>query len=222
VLDELLDARDEHGGQLTDDEVADQIRSLIAAGYDTTSGTLGWAVWALLAHPDETAKLRAELDAVVGGRPLRAEDVSELKALDRFVSEVLRLWGAAVVGARYAATSFEYLGHEVPAGSRVLYSPYVTQRLPELWPDPLAFTPDRWLDDDVAPPYSYVPFGGGPRRCIGFAFALLEIKAALVTVLARTELSLARGHRMRPTGVAAMYPRGGVPVQVGRIVGARV
>jgi cytochrome P450 len=214
MLDELLEVEDSESGRLSDEEIADQVRSLIAAGYDTTSATIGWAVWALLAHPSAAEPVRHELDALVGQRPLRAEDVPQLKALDRFVSEVLRLWGAAVVGLRHVATPFEFRGYDVRAASLVMYSPYVTHRLPELWPDPLTFDPDRWLADEVAPPYSYVPFGGGQRRCIGFALALLEIKAALVAVIQRARVSLVPDQRIEPAGLTAMYPRFGVRVAV--------
>jgi cytochrome P450 len=218
VLDELLEARDTKGGRLSDGEVADQVRSLIAAGYDTTSATIGWATWALLAHPAAAEPVRVDIETVIGDRPLRPEDLPKLAALDRFVSEVLRLWGAAVVGTRHVATGFEFRGYEVPAGSLVMYSPYVTHRLPELWLHPLAFDPDRWLANDVAPPYAYVQFGGGYRRCIGFAMASLEIKAALVTIIQRTRLSLITGQRIEPAGLTAMYPRFGVQVAVESLI----
>jgi hypothetical protein len=214
MLDELLGAEDSQGEPLSDEEVADQVRSLIAAGYDTTSATIGWAIWALLAHPDAAQPVRAELEATVGHRRLRREHVPQLKALDRFVSEVLRLWGATVVGARHAATALEYQGWEIRAGSKILHSPYVTHRLEELWPNPLAFQPDRWLTQDVAPPYAYVPFGGGYRRCIGSALALLEIKATLVAICQRARVSLVPHQRIEPTGLSAMYPRFGVHVAV--------
>jgi cytochrome P450 len=214
VLDELLAAEDVDGGRLSEEEIADQVRSLIAAGYDTTSATIAWAIWALLAYPQAAEPVGAEVEAVVGRRAFRPQDVPQLKALDRFASEVLRLWGAAVVGPRHVATTFEFRGYEVHAGTFVMYSPYVTHRLPELWSDPLTFNPDRWLADDVASPYSYVPFGGGYRRCIGFALALLEIKAVLVAVIQRARLSLVPDQRIEPAGLSAMYPRFGVRVTV--------
>lgn len=96
----------------------------------------------------------------------------------------------------------------------MLYSQYVTHRMPEYWPSPLDFRPERWNEADVAPPYSYLPFGGGYRRCIGFALALLEIKAVLVQLLRRTELALVADQRIEPAGLAAMYPRFGVKVRV--------
>ncbi|MBQ0984718.1 cytochrome P450 [Streptomyces sp. F63] len=217
VLDALLASCDHTGDQLSDPEVRDQVISLIASGYDSSSSAAGWAVHALLTRPEVHARVRAEVASVAGDAPLTAGHLDAMRYLGWTVSEILRLYTPGVLTGRTAVESFTFAGHVVDRGSLVLYSPYVTHRLPELWPDPLAFRPERW--DASAPgyrepvPYSFVPFGGGYRRCIGFAFAELELRALLAETVRRTELSPAGGP-VRPTGVATMWPRGGVPVAV--------
>ncbi len=217
VLDALLTASDDSGTGLSDLEVRDQVISLIASGYDSSSTAAGWAVYALLSQPEVFASVRAEVARVVGAAPLTAEHLAELDYVGWTVNEVLRLYTPGVLTGRTADVDVEFAGHVIPRGAKVLYSQYVTHRLPELWPDPETFQPRRW--DPTTPdyrepePYSFVPFGGGYRRCIGYYFAELELRALIVALARRTELSLA-GRTVRPTGVATMWPGGGVPVLV--------
>src|SRR5581483_10816549 len=185
VLSWLLEAADPEGtgARLTDNEVRDQVVSLMAAGYETTSAAVGWTLWASLANAGVWEQLRAE----VGDEPITADRVKTFTYLDGVVSESLRLWPPGAVAGRQVLEDIDAAGVRVPAGSIALYSPYVTQRLPELWPDPLEFRPERW--DKSAPSYvepvplSYVPFGAGPRRCLGFASAPTEIKVILAEVV---------------------------------------
>lgn len=222
VLAALIASKDLEGAGLSDLEVRDQVISLIASGYDSSSSAAGWAVYALLKHPGVLEKLRAELDAVFGDGPIEAARLRELSYLGWVVQEVLRLYTPGVVTGRTLGRDSTFDGVHLPAGTKVLYSQYVTHRLAELWPDPLRFDPARW--DTAAPdysapsPYSYVPFGGGPRMCIGFAFAKLELKVLLAVVARRVDLKLLTDE-VRPRGVATMWPRGGVPVVVSSLSG---
>jgi cytochrome P450 len=214
VLDRLLATTDDEGGSgLTDVELRDQVVSLVAAGFDTTSGTAGWAVRELLVNPEAWKRAAAEVAAVVGGDRLTTGHHQRMPYLDAVVHETLRLWPAGFVSARKAVDDFEFAGHRIPGGSMVLYSPYATQRMPEHWPEPDRFLPERWLDGEPAP-YTFVPFGGGYRRCIGFAFATQELKALLVQLLRRIELTYDGPAEVVPEGNAAMHPKGGVPVRV--------
>jgi len=216
VLSWLLDAADPEGdgARLTDEEVRDQVISLIAGGYATTSAAVGWTVWAALANAGVWERVRAE----VGETALTAETLRSLTYLDGVVNESLRLWPPGVAGGRQVLEPFDALGIRIPAGPIALYSPYVTQRMPDLWPDPLAFRPERW--DKDAPgyaepaPLSFVPFGAGPRRCIGFALAIMEIKVVLAELVRRTDLELLTTQEPGGVGVVSMHPRGGVPVRV--------
>ncbi|CAN5818228.1 cytochrome P450 [soil metagenome] len=215
LLYHLLGATDDGGGPALDDvEVRDQVVSLIAAGYDTTSAAAGWVVHELLVN-GEWDRAAAEVSTVVGDDPLTVDHLRQLVHLDAVINETLRLWPPGFVSARKAVDDFELAGHSIPGGSMVLYSPYVTHRSPDVWPDPDRFRPERWTDAEPDP-YAFVPFGGGYRRCIGFAVATQELRALLVQLLRRTRLTALR-RKVRPTGYAALRPAGGVPVRVGDV-----
>lgn len=212
ILAMLLSVVDDEGDPaLTGQEIRDQVVSLIAAGYDTTSGAIAWALRAMLDEPGVWDKAKAEVDEIAGGHPPTVDHLQAMRYLDGVVNETLRLWPPAFLSGRGVADDIEFAGHRIRAGTLVVYSPWVTHRLPELWPEPDAFRPERWEHEPL--PYSYVPFGGGYRRCIGFAFALLELKAILVRVLQRVDLEL-RSAGGALAGTAALHPKSGVPVRV--------
>jgi cytochrome P450 len=116
------------------------------------------------------------------------------------------------VSGRTAIDDFEVLGHRIAGGTTVLYSPYVTHRLPEVWGDPEAFRPERWEGGEPVP-YSFVPFGGGYRKCIGFALATIELQVLAVRLAQQISWQLDRSP-IRPTGVATFAPKGGVPITI--------
>ncbi|MGH3875925.1 MAG: cytochrome P450 [Actinophytocola sp.] len=206
VLAMLVNGRDEDGGGLSDQEVRDQAVTLIAAGYETTSAAMAWAVHLLVTHPE--ARQRAAADE----RYRRA-----------FVTETLRLYPPAVVSARHVAKAFEFAGRRVSAGTTLLYSPYVTHRSAAVYEDPLTFRPERWLPGEPAyrkvGPHEFVPFGGGPHRCVGATMATTELTVMLGRLLERTELSPV-AQRIRATGFAAMRPKHGLRVGVARVTAA--
>jgi cytochrome P450 len=212
ALDSLLDARDDSGTRLTDVEIRDQVVSLVAAGYDTTSAAAAWAVHELLNSNTAWDLAAVEVRDVVGAECLTTERLARLPYLDAVVNETLRLWPPAWVSARRTIDTFEFAGAKIPAGSTVLYSPYVTHRMPDVWPEPDHFRPERWAGLEPEP-YSYVPFGGGYRRCLGFAFAIQELKVVLVELLRRVTLERIAGP-VTPIGTAALHPKEGVPVVV--------
>ncbi|MGI8665400.1 MAG: cytochrome P450 [Jatrophihabitans sp.] len=217
VLDALLGSCDHGGDRLADLEVRDQVISLIASGYDSSSAAASWAFYALLSHPEVYDRIRAEVAAVAGDDELTAEHLAAMDYVGWTVDEILRLYTPGVLTGRTAIESFSFAGQVIPSGTKVLYSQYVTHRLPELWSEPEVFRPERWdtsaADYREPVPFSFVPFGGGYRRCIGFSFAELELRALIVELARRTELSLVGG-AVLPTGVATMWPKGGVPVSV--------
>lgn len=202
------------GETLSDAELLDQVRSLMAAGFDTTSGAASWLVVELGRNPEAFAAVRAEVDAVLGDRIPTTDDLRALPLTLGAVQEVLRLWPPGPAAPRLSIAPSELHGMEIPAGRMVLYSAYVTGRLPELWPDPERFDPTRWAPGAPEPkPYSFVPFGGGNRRCIGFALATLELQVMAVRLVQQVEWQLRRT-TVRPTGIATLTPRGGVPIEV--------
>jgi len=206
VISLLVGSRDEDGSGLTDVEITDQVISLIAAGYETTSAAMAWATLALLTEPEVWSRAVASLD---GGGSWRY--------LDGVVAETLRLYPPVALSARTIAEPFTFAHTQVAAGRTLLFSPYVTHRLPELWPEPLGFQPQRW--DPARPgfrrpgPHEFLPFGGGPHRCLGAAFATTEITVLLERLLRRTTLRLDSADS-RPVGLAAMRPRRGPVAKV--------
>ncbi|MCP2164193.1 cytochrome P450 [Goodfellowiella coeruleoviolacea] len=217
VLATLVHGRDEDGAGLSDQEVRDQSVSLIAAGYETTSAAMAWAVYFLLTTPNAWERARAEVSAVLGDRPPGPADLRALTYLNGVVHETLRLCPPGVVVPRKVVRDFAFAGRTVRAGSTLLYSPYVTHRLPELWPRPLQFLPERW--DASQPgyrkpgPHEFLPFGGGPHRCVGSVLATTELTVMLARLVARTSLRLP-AQRVRPVSLAAMRPRHGLRVEV--------
>ncbi|HEY7138127.1 MAG TPA: cytochrome P450 [Acidimicrobiia bacterium] len=214
LLDALLAARDDETGDgLSDVEIRDQVVSLVAAGFETTSATAAWAVHELLTNDGEWERAAQEVDAVVGDHRPTIAHFARMQHLDAVVNETLRLWPAGFLSARYAVDGFEFDGHEIPARSTVLYSPFVTHRDPRWWPEPDRFDPDRWRDGREPTPYTFLPFGGGYRRCIGFAFATQELKVLLTRLLQRVRL-IAEPVPVVGVGAAALRPKHGVPVRV--------
>jgi len=214
LLDALLAARDDESGEgLSDVEIRDQVVSLVAAGYDTTSAAAAWAVHELLANESAWERAAAEVVAMLGDRRPTVDDLARMDHLDAVVHETLRLWPPGFLSARHAVQAFELGGHEIPAGSTVLYSPFVTQRDPRWWPEPDRFDPDRWRGGREPAPYTFLPFGGGYRRCIGFAFATQELKVLLTRLLQRVRL-VAEPVPVVGIGAAALHPKHGVPVRV--------
>jgi cytochrome P450 len=203
VLALLVNGRDEDGEGLSDDEIRDQAVTLIAAGYETTSAAMGWAVHLLVTHPE--AARRA------------AEDEAYRRA---FVSETLRMYPPAVVSARYVAADFDFAGKTITAGTTLLYSPYVTHRSAAVYKEPLAFRPQRWLPGEpeyrMAGPHEFVPFGGGPHRCVGATMATTELTVMLGRLLERAELR-AVPQKVRPIGFAAMRPKHGMKVTMAAV-----
>ena len=208
------------GETLTDAELLDQVRSLMAAGFDTTAGAASWLVHELGRNPEAFDAVRAEVDAALGDRSPTVDDLRALPLTLGAVQEVLRLWPPGPAAPRMSVAPSVLHGMTIPAGRLVLYSPYVTGRLPELWPDPERFDPGRWAPGAPDPaPYSFVPFGGGPRRCIGFALATLELQVMAVRLAQQVDWRLRRLDA-KPTGIATLTPKGGVPIEVTR-AGAR-
>lgn len=217
VLASLVHGRDDAGDGLSDEEVRDQVVTLIAAGFETTSAAAAWAVYAMLSTPGVWDRAAADVHEVLGGRRPDRDDLARLTYLDGVVRETLRLYPPAVVSARKVATGFEFAGRKIRAGSMLLYSPYVTHRLPELWPEPLRFRPERWLATGAEypkpGPHEYLPFSAGPHRCIGATLATTELTVMLARLLARSVLHLPE-QRIRPTSFAAMRPKHGLLVDV--------
>jgi cytochrome P450 len=221
VLNLLVGTRDDDGSGLTDVEIVDQVISLIAAGYETTSAAMASATYAMLADPAvwtaAAGSVRGEGPGGEGTGGVGPDGEGSWRYLDGVVSETLRLYPPGAISARGVAEPFTFMGTDVEIGQTVIFSPYVTHRLPGLWPDPLRFRPERW--DPRRPgftrpgPHEFLPFGGGSHRCLGAAFAISEITVLLEALLRRTTLRLDTVDP-RPVGLAAMRPRRGPLAEV--------
>ncbi len=217
LLGLLLAGRDEDSRGLSDQQVRDQVMTLLFAGHDTTTSTVTFLLYELARHPHELARVQDELDGVLGDAPATPEQLfSGLPQLDAALDETLRLYPAAWVGPRAAVETYEFADVRVPAGAMVNYSSWASHRLPEVFPDPEAFLPDRFTPEAKArlPKGAYVPFGGGSRMCIGMRFGQLEIKAIASRLLQRYRFEQLPGRTMRVQTTPTLGPRGGLPMVV--------
>jgi len=214
----LMQARDEQGEALSEDELLDQAVILLFAGHETTTSMLTSWLLAMRAHPQWLERLRAEERAVVGAGDLRLDQLGSLVELDRVLKEVERLWPPISLCQRGVVRGVEFHGVRLPPGTMVVYSPWATHRLPDVFRDPDRFDPERFApprEEHKATPYSLVGFGGGPRLCIGQAFAQLEMKIVASMMLREYDWTIAAGDP-ELAYVPTLYPRSGLPGTVRR------
>ncbi len=211
LLSLLLRATDESGG-MTDRQLRDEVTTLFLAGHETTANALSWTWYLLGRHPEVEAKLLAELNAVLAGRPPEVADLARLPYCEQVVRESLRLYPPAYGFGRVAIHDCEVGGFRVPRGTTVIVSQWVTHRDGRFFDEPLAFRPERWSDELARrlPRYAYFPFGGGPRVCIGSGFALQEAALVLATIVPRFRFDLVPDHPVVPLPVVTLRPRHGI------------
>jgi len=191
-----------------DDALRSQVATLILAGYETTAAALAW-VWVLLdRHPKTALKVRRELQVELGGRVPTLTDVGRLAYTRAVVLEALRLFPPVWVLPRTAIHADTVSGFPIPQGTEVLISPYLIHRRPDLWSDPEAFWPERFLADRLQPrtPCAFLPFGAGPRSCIGSQTAVIEVVFAVAALAQRFRLTPAGRARPRPQPHLSLFP----------------
>lgn len=204
------------GEPLSDRDLRDEIVGMLVAGYETTGLALTFSAYELARHPEAAARVRDELQRVAPGRHLRAGDLPQLVWTDAVVKEALRLYPPSYAVSRKVRKTFELATYTIPQGSIVSVNSYAMQRNPRWFPDPDVFRPERWLAPDKLPRGAYLPFGEGPRLCIGHHFALAECKVALATLLREHVLSLEPGHTLELEAGVSLRPAGGMPMRVRR------
>lgn len=215
----LMEAQDEETGErMSDTQLRDEVMTLLLAGHETTANGLCWAFVLLSRHPEVRRRLEAELREVLGGRSPTAEDVPRLSYTRQVVDEVLRLYPPAWAMSRSPAEEDQVQGYRLPAGAYVLVSPWVTHRHPGLWENPEGFDPERFRPERAAalPRFAYFPFGGGPRQCIGNAFALMELTLVLAVLAQRFRLELVPGLAVTPEPTITLRPREGLRMRLTR------
>lgn len=199
---------------MTDDLIRDQILTMLIAGHDTSTALLAWVLHLLAEHPDVMARAQAEVDKVLGQEPPTAAQVERLDYLDAVIKEALRLYPPIHVGNRIVRDDVVIAGYELSAGTRLMASIYLTHRDERYWDAPAQFRPARFTRDAERPPaFTYVPFGGGPRVCIGATFAQVEAKVVLGRILQRFELT-GTGRSVHPYMGATLEPHPGVFLRV--------
>ncbi|WET81329.1 cytochrome P450 [Amycolatopsis sp. QT-25] len=200
----------------TREQMRDELITLLLAGHETTASTLGWAFHLLDDHPGVAAKLRAEADAVLGDQLPTHDDLHRLPYTARVVEEVMRLYPPVWLLPRVAQADDEIGGYHIPAGSNVVVVPFTLHRHPAFWPEPEKFDPDRFDPDRPSgrPRYAYIPFGAGPRFCIGNSLGVMEAVFVLTMVLRDLELRKVPGYDVVPEAMLSLRVRGGLPMTV--------
>jgi cytochrome P450 len=218
LLSLLISAEAEGGGRrLSDVEIRDELMTMLFAGHETSAAALTWSCHLLSTHSVILGRLRAELASVLGDRPATMADLGELRLLGQVVKETLRLYPPAWLFDRSPRQDAVVGGYSIPKGANILVSPWVVHRDPGLWDQPDEFRPERFADGWAPPRCAYLPFGDGPRLCVGNRFAEAEISLVLATILPRVDLSPVDGVPIRPEGGATLRPRGGLRMRIRRI-----
>ena len=220
LLTRLIAAKDPEGGAgLNASEVRDEVITIFMAGHETTAVTMTWVWYLLSQHPAQEARLHAELDDVLGGRAPTAEDLPNLPYTRMVIEEAMRIYPPAPgVSARVARADDEICGVKVRAGTRVLIAPWVLHRHHRLWDNPMRFDPERFSAERSAgrPRFAYLPFGGGPRVCIGAMLAMTEATLILAGLAQRYRLRLKAGQDIKLRARITLAPVGGMKMTLER------
>ena len=219
LLSMLLQSRDEAGDRMSDAEVRDQLVTLFVAGHETTSNALTWTWYLLSQHPVVETRLHEELDGMLGSRPPALADLPHLPYTMQIIKESMRLYPPAwVVNVRRAAADTTLGPYAVKRGDQLWLSPFVMHRRPAYFPDPERFDPDRWTAERerALPKFAYMPFGGGPRVCIGNGFALMEAHLIVAAVAQRYRLHLRPDHPIDLNAQITLSNHGGMPMTAER------
>ena len=218
VLSLLLDAQDEDGDRLSDVQVRDEMMTLLFAGHDTTTSTISFMFYELAHHPWIADRIVAEQGALLRDGVPNAEQLmsGELAELEMTFEETLRKYPPAWIGPRKSVEPFEFMGHEVPGNAYVNYSSWASHHLPDVFPEPDAFRPERFAPEARAaiPKGAYIPFGGGSRQCIGMRFGQLEVRTIATLILRRFTLELPGDFTLRFRQMPTISPRHGLPMIV--------
>jgi cytochrome P450 len=216
----LVDVTDqETGARLSDKQVRDETISFFIAGHATIASALTWTWYLLSTHPEGWRRLRAEVDEVLAGRPPAVSDLPRLRYTTMVVQEAMRLYPPVYLVLRRALADDEVGGYRIPAGANVALCPYVTHRHPGFWDNPEGFEPERFAPDPSSLRHrmAFFPFSGGPRRCIGEGFALLQLPLVVAMVTQRYRLTLVPARPAEVEAAVTLRPRAPMLMQVDRV-----
>ena len=220
LLSMLMEAQDSEGdgGRMTDLQLRDELMTLFLAGHETTANLMTWTWFLLSQHPDIETRLHQEVDRVLNGRLPEADDVAQLTYTEKVLAESMRLYPPAWIIGRRTLQEYEIGSYRLPVNTLMLLSPFVIQRDARYFPDPLRFDPERWTAEAKAarPRFSYYPFGGGSRQCIGEAFAWMEGILLVSTLAQHWRMRLVPGHPVAPRPLVTLRPKFGLKMTVER------
>lgn len=217
LLDLLLAARDpETGRTMSDAEVMTNLLTFITAGHETTAVALTWTLWLLAKDQDSQQRVADEVAAVAGSRPIGAAEIEGLSFCRQVIQEAMRLYPPAPAIARQPKAAMELCGMRIGPHTRVHIAVFALHRNRRLWEHPDAFAPERFAPERVKerPRYAFLPFGGGPRVCIGAAFAMIEAAAILATLVRAYRFAPRAGHKPQPVARVTLRPAGGMPLHI--------
>jgi cytochrome P450 len=217
ILTLLLEASDpETGKGLSDIGVGANVITFIGAGHETTANALSWALYLVSQAPDVRARLEEEVDSVLADRPIEPDDMTRLPFVRAVLEEAMRLYPPVPFMSRAAIEDDRVAGYKVPRGTLVVVAPWILHRHRTLWTDAGAFDPDRFMDGrrDAIERFAYLPFGAGPRVCIGASFALQEAIVVLAEIVRTMRFDLVEGHAVTPVHRVTLRPEGGLPMRV--------
>jgi len=221
LLDMLLDARDENGAGMSDLHLRDEVMTLLLAGHETTANTLAWTLYLLAQNPERQSRLEAEVRTVLDGHVAEAASLDRLPYTQMALMEAQRLYPPAWAIGRKALRDFEVSGYRIPAGTNIIVSQWVLHRDPRLYPDPERFDPERWREEVAGrrslPKFAYLPFGAGPRVCVGASLALTESALVLATLIERFRFSLASAEPVKAFPSVTLRPKQGLRLRVERL-----
>jgi cytochrome P450 len=219
MLDLLLDVCYEDTGKgMSDEQLATEIRMFVAAGHETTSNSLTWTLYLLSQHPDVEARLHAEIDTVLAGRTPTVDDLPRLVYTKMVIEEAMRLYPAAWAIARQSIGEDQLGAYRMPANQGLVMPVFAVHRHPDFWVEPERFDPERFTPEQAASrhKFAYVPFGAGPRQCIGNTFALTEAQLILAMIAQGYEPRLLPGYRVNPEALITLKVKGGLPMMLQR------
>jgi len=219
LLSMLLTARyPDTGEAMPHEQLRDEVRTILIAGHETVGSTAGFITYLVSKHPDIERRMVSEIDSALNGTRPTFEDLPKLKYTNMIVREALRLYPSAWTISRQALEDDRIGPYDIRKGSTIMLSPYVMHRNPKYWNNPEAFIPERFTPEEIErrPKHSYVPFGGGPRGCIGDHFALTELTLLTAMIYQRFTLQVEPGYQLRPEPMISLRPVGGVAMHVQR------
>lgn len=222
LMSVLLQARDDDGSGMTDQQLRDEVLTLFLAGHETTASALTWALYFLTNRPKTMKRLTTEVDMVLGDRIPTADDVPRLKYTEAVFKEAMRLYPPSWLLGRETLTPYEIRGITLSKGCNLLISQWVIHRDPRWFDEPNEFRPERWLGENPKPipRCAYAPFGAGPRQCIGNHFAMMEAVIILASIAQRFDLERDRSRPVIPVPLVSIRPKDGLPIKVKRRTGS--